>query len=289
MTSIKEFVNQPLARKVNRRNILTRLEDVEDAVGAKPSARVGALSELALTTGDLLVSGKIEVTDAATGGAQMRINETGVHFASGDAMYFEYPFGVRAVATIASVAGVDGLFFEIDAARIGQRTVLINERGDVYLYDGDFDTAQGWFQKAGVDIPLYLSFTGYTHTSPISASPAYPFAASADASSTLTFTRWSQSWFVATTNDGSNYWTVALVGPGDASAYASFTTAAGSAATWTLANTTTFSTGTIAPAGAALIVRVTKTGAPGKLSLASSAQSMNCDPPARRLGLLIVA
>jgi hypothetical protein len=63
MTSIKDFIDQPLARKMNRRNILSRLDRVEDAVGARPSARLGSLGEIAQATGDLIVLGSITAGD----------------------------------------------------------------------------------------------------------------------------------------------------------------------------------------------------------------------------------
>lgn len=73
--------------------------------------------------------------------------------------------------------------------------------------------------------------------------------------------------FVATTNNGSNYWTIALKDAGSAT-LASVNTSGGSAGTWTSYSTTGLSVAlTIASNDKFLYIEVSKTGSPGNLSL----------------------
>jgi len=80
MSDKNKFVNQPLDRLMNKENIIDRLEDVEQKAGVKPSARVGALSELTQVTGNLVVLGNIKVINPSDGVADVTIDEFGVNF-----------------------------------------------------------------------------------------------------------------------------------------------------------------------------------------------------------------
>ena len=113
----------------------------------------------------------------------------------------------------------------------------------------------------------YLPFGVYLTINPITAaaSPGLPYFASADNGNTLTFVRWSQVWHVATTNNGSNYWTIELYRVSDSSVIAAFNTSAGAADTWTLNAITSFSITTLAAAGLGVFLAATKTGTPGAL------------------------
>jgi hypothetical protein len=115
--------------------------------------------------------------------------------------------------------------------------------------------------------PYYLPFGVYLTINPITAaaSPGLPYFASADNGNTLTFVRWSQAWHVATTNNGSNYWTIEIKRVSDSGTVATFNTSAGAANTWILNSITSFSITTLAAAGLGIFLVATKTGTPGSL------------------------
>ena len=71
---------------------------------------------------------------------------------------------------------------------------------------------------------------------------------------------------MATTNDATNYWTIDLL-RGDGSTIKSITTAAASANTATLSQSTTFDIASVGTADKLIYIRVTKTLAPGNLTL----------------------
>ena len=74
--------------------------------------------------------------------------------------------------------------------------------------------------------------------------------------------------FVATTNDGSNYWTLALSGAVTATAYGNFTTAADTAGTQTRKKATLNVAAGATEGG--LILTATKTGSPGNIYVPAS-------------------
>lgn len=84
---------------------------------------------------------------------------------------------------------------------------------------------------------------------------------------TSTIKGWAQTWFVASTNNGSNYWTIALQYGTSSTQLSSFTTAAGSAGVWSQ-NTASLNT-SLAATNRYLLVAITKTGSPGGLYLGS--------------------
>lgn len=114
-------------------------------------------------------------------------------------------------------------------------------------------------------IPLELSVTFVPI--PASASPAFIADVSVDGTHTWTFVQWSQAWYVATTNNGSNYWTVGIYRTSDDATITTFNTSAGSANTWTLNTTTTFTIGSVSASAVGIYVKVTKTGTPGDFYL----------------------
>lgn len=116
-----------------------------------------------------------------------------------------------------------------------------------------------------VNIRHKLPFNFYLSSIPMTVTGSIPFSASIDR--TLTYVRWSQAWYVLTTNDGSNYWTITLKDV-DGTVIKSFTTAAGAASTWTLNQATTFDVASSGTADIMLSVYCDKTGAPGALYLA---------------------
>ena len=114
-----------------------------------------------------------------------------------------------------------------------------------------------------VNIRHILPFGVFTAISPFSGT-SNPYSASIDR--TLTFVRWSQTYYVATTNDGTNYWTIDLL-RGDGSTIKSINTSAASANTDTLSQVTTFDIASVGTSDKLIYIRVTKTLAPGNLTL----------------------
>ncbi|NIP97657.1 MAG: hypothetical protein GWO24_31190 [Akkermansiaceae bacterium] len=82
---------------------------------------------------------------------------------------------------------------------------------------------------------------------------------------TMTIRSWFQGVYVATTNDGSNYWTIALV-ENDLTSIASLDTSGMSAGAWSVLSEAGIDT-EVGASDVALMVRVTKTGSPGNLYL----------------------
>ncbi|HLB31078.1 MAG TPA: hypothetical protein VJN91_06075, partial [Gammaproteobacteria bacterium] len=93
------------------------------------------------------------------------------------------------------------------------------------------------------------------------------FEATIDVATTIK--RWVQTWYVQTTNNASNYWTIALQEI-DGTAIASFDTSAGSANVWTRRDSGEMSV-SITTADMGLRINATKTGSPGDLFLAGPA------------------
>lgn len=75
---MNKFVVQPLEKKMNRQNPITRLEKAERAAGVKPSESVGALAELSGATGDLDIVGTLRIVDPETGEVQIREDNEGI-------------------------------------------------------------------------------------------------------------------------------------------------------------------------------------------------------------------
>jgi hypothetical protein len=112
----------------------------------------------------------------------------------------------------------------------------------------------------------WLPFAAYTVLpgSGMTTSPAYPY--SVTISRALTIRTWYQLAYVATTNNGSNYWTLDLVEPDLATVHATIDTSAISADTWTMIDDTTINAD-VSRSDLGLYVRITKTGSPGALYL----------------------
>jgi hypothetical protein len=115
----------------------------------------------------------------------------------------------------------------------------------------------------------YLPFGVYLNVSPMSVTASLPYGASADKDYTLTLRHWSQAFYVQTTNDANNYWTIELRKWSDHSVIASFNTSGATASTPTLSEVTSFSE-TLDPADIGVYIRCDKAGsgaAPGNLYL----------------------
>lgn len=63
---MSDFVDLPLLKKLNRRNPISRIEKLEEQNAVGPSARVGSLSELSMSLGEMS-AGTFKCIDPATG------------------------------------------------------------------------------------------------------------------------------------------------------------------------------------------------------------------------------
>lgn len=119
---------------------------------------------------------------------------------------------------------------------------------------------------------FWIVLSSYTVLSPVAATPSSIGLQTIPRDCTLL--KWAHSVFVATTNNGTNYWTVSLQISVAAvnTTIASFTTAADSVGTWNRHVATSFTT-SVLTANSHLYLHVTaaKTGTPGNLSWAGGA------------------
>ena len=121
----------------------------------------------------------------------------------------------------------------------------------------------------GMRSPVYssglLNFTNYGVASfPISAG-ASAFSATVGESATIKF--WHQAWYVAGTNDGSNFWTIGMTNNAGTTMIANWNTASLGSNTWVLKSITGLSVA-IGASDKMLAINVSKTGNPGNLYLA---------------------
>jgi hypothetical protein len=111
----------------------------------------------------------------------------------------------------------------------------------------------------------WMPFGVFQHISPLTIDPSFPYAQTIDRS--LQQLSWYQHLYVATTNNGSNYWTIILARISDGATVATLTTAAVTVNTQTVISTTTFAINPLLTSYQMLYVKCTKTGAPGALYL----------------------
>lgn len=122
-----------------------------------------------------------------------------------------------------------------------------------------------WVKKSTV---FLLPFSSYASLgSPISASPAYPYAATMP-SFVIYPMRWSQGFFVGAVNNASNYWTFDLLASAGGSdvVVATITTVGLAPSSAAIKSTTTFSVSSLNQGNIRLAVRATKTGSPSNIS-----------------------
>lgn len=110
----------------------------------------------------------------------------------------------------------------------------------------------------GICVPFVdyaaVGFTGVTTNSYLMLASCYD---------KLSLIKWTQTVFVSTTNNGSNYWTVQL--DDGTSAFASFNTGGIAANAWAAFIVTSFTQPTGVPPSGFIGISCTKTGAPGAL------------------------
>lgn len=120
-------------------------------------------------------------------------------------------------------------------------------------------------------LAIYLPFVAYTNLSPMNTN-ASPYAVSVDRPTT--FSKWTQSHFVLSTNNPSNYWTINLKTLG-ASLIASFNTASQPSNTWNQSAITSFSLPSVNTGHKGVYVEVVKVGSPGLLYLVAPLLEVN--------------
>lgn len=113
----------------------------------------------------------------------------------------------------------------------------------------------------------YLPMLIYVGQSPFSSN-GFPYAAPIDRE--ISLVSWKTSYKVATTNNGSHYWTIRLTLRGGAVFPASYTTVGGGVDVWVNPVITTFSPSELDETDEAIYIEVIKTGSPGNLVLAGS-------------------
>jgi len=118
--------------------------------------------------------------------------------------------------------------------------------------------------RASVETSQYLPMAQYLHSNPLSASPSDPFICTIG--TTTTIKRWLQGFYVQTTNDGSNYWTIDLQYGTSGTSIVSFNTSAKAPNTWYV-NDASGLAQALTAANVWIRVRCTKTNAPGNLYL----------------------
>jgi hypothetical protein len=161
MSNDNDFVNLPLRKQTNRENPLSRIERLEKRTGARSSATVGQLSQLAGKTGDLVVDGSIVVVNRDDGAVDITIDDGGITVRNqeGD-LSFEDTSGITNNIQIYS-DGADDLVLKNAVGGKGIRMDIDNAShsvgGPSFTYDGIFfgdDTLVNGFQisnAAGVE------------------------------------------------------------------------------------------------------------------------------------------
>lgn len=164
---------------------------------------------------------------------------------------------------IAGVSDNELFYADVSANRIGIGTSTPAEILDVI---GNIK-ASGTIIADTLGGKMFLPFGVYKAIGPFSAT-SYPYMVTVDRS--ITFVKWTQAFHVATTNDGSNYWTIRLFQK-DGSTIKSINTSAVAADTWAQIASTTFTIASVTTTDQVVGVEVAKTGAPGALSLSGPA------------------
>lgn len=141
--------------------------------------------------------------------------------------------------------------------------------GGIYVGSTSTNPAIGVVQ-ATVAVSGYLPFAAFVNMpGSLTASPSYPFTATVGRNCTIR--TWNQAFSVSTTNDGSNYWTIAMRRWNDGTTIASFTTASYSPGTVYLYTASALDYSLTAATHKGVYVYCTKTGSPGTLQLGGPA------------------
>lgn len=136
--------------------------------------------------------------------------------------------------------------------------------GSPLIKEAPVDSQEYIRKNAGWDTGTYLvPFGVFANISPMTVDGA-PYGASIH--KTMTFIRWSQSFNVITTNNGSNYWRIKLL-KNDGTLIKQIDTSASAVNTWSLLVATTFDVASAGTSDTGLQIATQKVGAPGGLYL----------------------
>jgi hypothetical protein len=213
------------------------------------------------------------------GGGDVILDEFGVTFANQEGLIQFLDTNGAATMTLYSDGdnwlvlensfGGKGISFLLDNASHVVKQIDFDGDGNIELYDGGINIPAGKaYSINGARFPLFLSFGGAYAA--ISANSTV-YAATIDR--TVSFAKWTQSYYVATTNDANNYWRIVLT-RGDGTTIEEITTSAGSPDTWTQLSSTSFDVASVGTADKLVYISVVKAGsgaAPGNLFLAGPA------------------
>lgn len=145
-----DFILYPLQLLMNRENIVTRLQSVEELVGAVPSARVGALGEMSQQTGTLMVN-ELLVINHNTGLPDVYLDQFGLRFANqeGD-ITFEDTDGGRTIAVYSDGDNNLILANSYGGSGVGIYTDDASHNVSQFFFDGDGNlTIPGNYQLEG--------------------------------------------------------------------------------------------------------------------------------------------
>jgi hypothetical protein len=114
-----------------------------------------------------------------------------------------------------------------------------------------------------------LPFGVYQHISPLTVDPSFPYAQTIERQ--ITLLKWTQQFYVATTNNSTNYWKFELNRISDGTVIATIQTNASAVNTQLVLSTTSFTNNPVATTALMVYVKCSKVGAPGALYLSGPA------------------
>lgn len=156
---MSDFVEQPLKKRMNRRNIYTRLDDLESKLSAGPSARVRTLDETGQNTGTLVVDNLIVpapdvlVTDpTSTDFTGSAITGAGTTFGSNIMHIFSVALGVLQAGWNTAgqfLAGAGAVLLDADGISIVTPIVKSGTNSLKFVRASDGHTLAGIFASTG--------------------------------------------------------------------------------------------------------------------------------------------
>lgn len=208
---------------------------------------------------------------------QANAEGTAASFARSDHMHYIPSGAASEIAGVQAAAeGTGAAFARIDHAHQIQHGISDNHIVTIdhaSVADNDYAkfTANGLEGRSYAEvladlgaISAYLfPFSAHENLVPLTGSSGNPHIGTIG--ETITFVSWNQAFYVATTNDASNYWNLHLLLINGAVSIASFTTASYSAGTYYNYNTTSFSPTSADTTSFAIYLWCSKTGSPGAL------------------------
>lgn len=153
---MSDFVQQPLNKKLNTDNLISRIEEVQAASGIKPSATVVKLDEISIDSGDS-VAGTFFVVDQSNG--QIRGYLTAVPREELPGYYLAF-FDTNGVFQFGIDADTGKATFAAGAVTIGSDGILADLLSDVLIQTADDGTTYrrgrlGMFTLPGASAPSF--------------------------------------------------------------------------------------------------------------------------------------